>query len=151
MAFVPIGCSNSPYITRLASCLSRNAPTISSVEPIFKWHPVFAPRYVTIIRGAELIVSFMTLAEMRQGALDANWGLFSKVSTKAGDAFLAERFAAVIEGLDEERGIRGGFVHVLVEIRLCPIRVRTPSRGRAGGAREVRLEMFEGALRRPGL
>ena len=41
---------------------------------IFKWHPVFAPRYVSIIRGAELIVSFMTLAEMRQGALDANWG-----------------------------------------------------------------------------
>ena len=41
---------------------------------IFKWHPVFAPRYLSIIRGAELIVSFMTLAEMRQGALDANWG-----------------------------------------------------------------------------
>src|SRR5471030_438046 len=76
---------------------------------------------------------------------------FRKCSTKAGDAFLAERFAAVIEGLDEERRIRGGFVHVLVEIRLCPTGVRTPSRGRAGGAREVRLEMFEGALRRPGL
>ena len=41
---------------------------------IFKWHPEFAPRYVSIIRGAELVVSFMTLAEMRQGALDANWG-----------------------------------------------------------------------------
>jgi predicted nucleic acid-binding protein len=41
---------------------------------IFKWHPVFGPRYVSIIRGAELIVSFMTLAEIRQGALDANWG-----------------------------------------------------------------------------
>jgi len=27
-----------------------------------------------MIRGAELVVSFMTLAEMRQGALDANWG-----------------------------------------------------------------------------
>ena len=41
---------------------------------IFKWHPEFAPRYVDIVRGAELIASFMTLAEMRQGALDANWG-----------------------------------------------------------------------------
>ena len=41
---------------------------------IFKWHPEFAPRYVGVIRGAELVVSFMTLAEMRQGALDANWG-----------------------------------------------------------------------------
>ena len=26
------------------------------------------------MRGPELIVSFLTLAEMRQGALDANWG-----------------------------------------------------------------------------
>src|SRR6266849_6615435 len=41
---------------------------------IFKWHLEFAPRYVDIVRGAELVVSFMTLAEMRQGALDANWG-----------------------------------------------------------------------------
>lgn len=41
---------------------------------VFKWHPEFAPRYVDMMRGFELIVSFMTLAEMRQGALDANWG-----------------------------------------------------------------------------
>ena len=41
---------------------------------VFKWHPEFAPRYVDLIRGYELVVSFMTLAEMRQGALDANWG-----------------------------------------------------------------------------
>ena len=40
---------------------------------VFKWHPEFAPRYVAIMRGSELVVSFMTLAEMRQGALDANW------------------------------------------------------------------------------
>jgi predicted nucleic acid-binding protein len=26
------------------------------------------------MRGSELVVSFMTLAEMRQGALDASWG-----------------------------------------------------------------------------
>lgn len=41
---------------------------------IFKWHPEFAPRYVNLLRGCELVVSFMTVAEMRQGALDANWG-----------------------------------------------------------------------------
>jgi predicted nucleic acid-binding protein len=41
---------------------------------LFKWHPELAPRYVTILRGPELVVSFMTLAEMRQGALEANWG-----------------------------------------------------------------------------
>ena len=41
---------------------------------VFKWHPEFAPGYVAMIRGADLVVSFMTVAEMRQGALDANWG-----------------------------------------------------------------------------
>ena len=41
---------------------------------VFKWHPEFAPRYVGIIRGAQLVVSFMTRAEMRQWALDAHWG-----------------------------------------------------------------------------
>jgi predicted nucleic acid-binding protein len=41
---------------------------------VFKWHPKFAPQYVEIIRGSDLVLSFMTLAEMRQGAMDANWG-----------------------------------------------------------------------------
>jgi hypothetical protein len=41
---------------------------------VFKWHPEFAARYVAIMRGSELVVSFMTVAEMRQGALEANWG-----------------------------------------------------------------------------
>ena len=35
---------------------------------------VLTPPYVEIIRGSELVLSFMTLAEMRQGAPDANWG-----------------------------------------------------------------------------
>jgi len=33
---------------------------------IFKWHPDY--------HGSQLIVSFMTVAEMRQGALVAGWG-----------------------------------------------------------------------------
>ena len=41
---------------------------------VFKWHPEFAPQYVDLIHGCELVISFMTLAEMRQGALGANWG-----------------------------------------------------------------------------
>jgi predicted nucleic acid-binding protein len=41
---------------------------------IFKWHPEFAPPYIALVRGSELVASFMTVAEMRQGALDANWG-----------------------------------------------------------------------------
>src|SRR5690349_8550889 len=42
---------------------------------LFKWHPEFAPRYVDLVRGSELVLSFMTVAEMRQGSLEANWGL----------------------------------------------------------------------------
>src|SRR5258707_8401361 len=41
---------------------------------VFKWHPEFAPRYVSVFRDTELVISFMTLAEMRQGAMDAKWG-----------------------------------------------------------------------------
>jgi hypothetical protein len=33
---------------------------------IFKWHPEFAPRYLNIVRGSELVLSFMTVAEMRR-------------------------------------------------------------------------------------
>jgi hypothetical protein len=39
---------------------------------VFKWHPEFAPSYVALMRGSELVVSFMTLAEMRLGAPKAN-------------------------------------------------------------------------------
>lgn len=39
---------------------------------IFKGHSKFAPRYLDIVRGSELTASFMTVAEMRLGALDAN-------------------------------------------------------------------------------
>ena len=65
------------------SCATLTSPPIATARLvvdtdvasfIFKWHPEFAPRYVDIVRGYELIVSFMTVAEMRQGALDANWG-----------------------------------------------------------------------------
>jgi predicted nucleic acid-binding protein len=46
---------------------------MNSASFVFKWHPEFAPRYVDIVRGSELILSFMTVAEMRHGALDVNW------------------------------------------------------------------------------
>ena len=41
---------------------------------VFKWHPTFAPKYVEIIGSGRLVLCFMTVAEMRQGALDASWG-----------------------------------------------------------------------------
>ena len=40
---------------------------------IFKWHPL-APQYVEVLRGNDPVISFMTLAEMRYGALQARWG-----------------------------------------------------------------------------
>jgi len=42
---------------------------------VFKWHPEFAPKYSQLLRGSNLVLSFMTVAEMRQGTLDANWGM----------------------------------------------------------------------------
>ena len=71
---------------------------------IFKWHLEFAPRYVDMIRGAELVVSFMTVAEMRQGALDANWGprkcdvleiYLADFSVLQSDSLLCSTWAAV--------------------------------------------------------
>ena len=66
----------------MSSAVSTSPPTSKTrlvvdtdvASFVFKWHPEFAPRYIDIVRGAELVVSFMTIAEMRQGALDANWG-----------------------------------------------------------------------------
>lgn len=41
---------------------------------IFNWHSS-AQGYVDALRGSELILSFMTVAEMRMGALAAGWGI----------------------------------------------------------------------------
>lgn len=65
---------SSAVLTSPPNATARLVVDTDVASYIFKWHPEFAPRYVSIIRGPELIVSFMTLAEMRQGALAANWG-----------------------------------------------------------------------------
>ena len=71
---------------------------------VFKWHPEFAPRYVDVLRGCELVASFMTVAEMRQGALDANWGprkcavletYLADFSVLHSDSLLCFRWAAI--------------------------------------------------------
>ena len=41
---------------------------------IFNWHSS-AQRYVDALRGSELILSFMSIAEMRMGAITAGWGV----------------------------------------------------------------------------
>jgi tRNA(fMet)-specific endonuclease VapC len=56
------------------------------------------------VRGSELIVSFMTVAEMRQGALNANWGprkcamldaYLTEFSVLHSDSLLCTTWAAV--------------------------------------------------------
>jgi len=44
------------------------------VSYIFKWH-TSAPRYVELLEANEVVLSFVTPAEMRLGALKAHWGL----------------------------------------------------------------------------
>ena len=60
--------------TSLPTAATRLVVDTDVASFVFKWHPEFAPQYVAILRGSEFVVSFMTIAEMRQGALDANWG-----------------------------------------------------------------------------
>jgi hypothetical protein len=40
---------------------------------IFNWHSS-AQRYLDAFRGSELVLSFMSIAEMRMGAIAAGWG-----------------------------------------------------------------------------
>ena len=40
---------------------------------IFNWHSL-APQFADALRGSELILSFMTVAELRMGAISAAWG-----------------------------------------------------------------------------
>jgi tRNA(fMet)-specific endonuclease VapC len=65
---------SSAALTSPPAAMARLVVDTDVASFVFKWHPDFAPRYVGIIRGSELVVSFMTVAEMRQGAIYANWG-----------------------------------------------------------------------------
>ena len=40
---------------------------------IFNWHSL-VPQFADALRGSELILSFMTVAELRMGAISAGWG-----------------------------------------------------------------------------
>ena len=40
---------------------------------IFNWHSL-APVYVRALRGSELILSFMSISELRMGAISNGWG-----------------------------------------------------------------------------
>jgi predicted nucleic acid-binding protein len=65
---------SSAIVSSIPTATARLVVDTDVASFVFKWHPQFAPQYVAIMRGSELVVSFMTLAEMRQGAMAANWG-----------------------------------------------------------------------------
>lgn len=69
------------------SASSRLVVDTDVASYIFKWHPDWAPRYAALLRGHQLVLSFMTVAELRQGALDAMWG---KRKRDGLEAYLAE-------------------------------------------------------------
>src|SRR5215470_18080649 len=95
---------SSAALTSPPSVTTRLVVDTDVASFIFKWHPDFAPRYVNIVRGSELVVSFMSLAEMRQGALDANWGrrkcavleaYLADFSVLHSDSLLCSKWAAI--------------------------------------------------------
>ena len=65
---------SSAVVSSIPTATARLVVDTDVASFVFKWHSQFAPQYVAILRSSELVDSFMTLAEMRQGALSANWG-----------------------------------------------------------------------------
>jgi hypothetical protein len=65
---------SSATLTSPPPAMTRLGVDTDVASFIFKWHPKFAALYVSIVQGFDFVVSFMTVAEMRQGALDAKWG-----------------------------------------------------------------------------
>ena len=53
--------------------MSRIVVDTDVASYIFNWHSL-AQQYANALRGSELILSFMTIAEMRMGAISAGWG-----------------------------------------------------------------------------
>ena len=53
--------------------MSRIVVDTDVASYIFNWHSL-AQQYADALRGSELVLSFMTVAEMRMGAISAGWG-----------------------------------------------------------------------------
>jgi len=78
---------------------------------LFNWHSS-AQAYVNILRGSELILSFMSVAELRMGALSAGWGEPRRL--------LLERFMQAFES-------------VYADNHLCTVWARIRADARAAG------------------
>ena len=53
--------------------MSRIVGDTDVASYIFNWHSL-AQQYADALRGSELILSFMAIAELRIGAISAGWG-----------------------------------------------------------------------------
>jgi tRNA(fMet)-specific endonuclease VapC len=53
--------------------MSRIVVDTDVASYIFNWHSL-AQQYANVLRGSELILSFMSVAELRMGAISAKWG-----------------------------------------------------------------------------
>lgn len=53
--------------------MSRIVVDTDVASYIFNWHSL-ARQYADHLRGSELILSFMTIAALRMGAISAGWG-----------------------------------------------------------------------------
>lgn len=78
---------------------------------LFNWHSL-AQRYAAVLRGSELLLSFMSLAELRMGAISAGWGSRRRQ--------LLEQFMQ-------------GFELVYADNELCTVWARTRAEARAAG------------------
>ena len=78
---------------------------------LFNWHSL-ARRYADALHGSELILSFMSIAELRMGAISAGWGNRRRL--------LLERFIQ-------------GFELVYADSDLCTVWARIRADARAAG------------------
>ncbi len=53
--------------------MSRIVVDTDVASYIFNWHSL-AQQYTNALRGSDLILSFMSVAELRMGAMSAGWG-----------------------------------------------------------------------------
>ena len=91
--------------------MSRIVVDTDVASYIFNWHSL-AKQYAELLRGSELIISFMTIAELRTGAISARWG--------SRRSLLLEQFVQ-------------GFEHSYPDNELCTIYARIRSHERAAG------------------
>ena len=73
--------------------MSQIAVDTEVASYIFNWHSL-AQQYADTLGGSELVLSFMTIAELRMGAISAGWVTAGAFQHDTGHAFPVDRAAA---------------------------------------------------------